>query len=321
MTKFSSAPVVDDQEVNDASLEDKVSRLGGSAVGSVELAGVPRVEVRDMRDKNLNEVETKINELLSNDDAVVTGSGVDEDGVIEEFDPYRSSLDGKKPSIYATDDPETAIFNAILDKRSPVAIALRVLDGGEGASSRMHVKEVGSPKFQIPQHMAEAIQTAIKLGPDGEEWKNLFRDGAVYVLPKGKFSQDSPMIDGAEYPTDHEWNSQEVVTPGLAVLVSAELVGEVLRFDGEDANVEIIPVDEAEVLSGFRRDMDAVIPEGKAEFSVDELMAMANGSEERLEFAEALKQKVGSASLPREQFVEMAADLYEERVKEQAKAV
>lgn len=271
----------------------------------------------DMRGQTVDEVKVRLTEMAGENLVMRGSNGAVE--LIEEFDPARSNLAGKKQSVYATDDPETALFNALLNKHGSRAVALRMLDGGFGASSNMVINSSSRKKFAVPENMARAIKEAYTAGPDSPEWHSLFGEGVVYIMSKDKFSQDSPLLDGRHQDTDHEWNSQQKVASEFAVTVSPELIMDVLRFDGEDANVEIIPVDEAEVLSGFRRDMDAVIPGGRSEFSVEELVAMAQGSEERLEFAKALKQRIGSGSLPREEFVELAAKLYEERVKNQAR--
>ncbi len=316
MTKVDFAPRLEEPK----DLESSVDVVGGAIVRVVDLESHERektMQAIDMRGQTVDEIKVRLTEMAG-DDLIMRGSnGAIE--LIEEFDPARSNLAGKKQSVYATDDPETALFNALLNKHGSRAVALRTLDGGFGASSNMVVKTPGKSKFAVPEHMAEAIQGAYVAGPGSKEWVSLFGDGVVYLMSKDKFSQESPLLDGSHENTDHEWNSQQRVASEFAVTVSPELIMDVLRFDGEDANVEIIPVDEAGVLSGFRRDMDAVIPEGRSEFSVEELVAMAQGSEERLEFAEALKLRVGSGSLRREEFVEMAARLYEERVKNQAR--
>ena len=316
MTKVDFAPRLEEHE----DLESSVDAVGGAIVRVVDLElneADKTMQAIDMRGQTVDEVKVRLAEMAGEDLVMRGSNGAVE--LIEEFDPARSNLAGKKQSVYATDDPETALFNALLNKHGSRAVALRMLDGKLGASSNMVVKTPGKSKFAVPEHMAEAIQSAYVAGPGSEEWASLFGDGVVYLMSKDNFSQDSPLLDGRHQDTAHEWNSQQKVASEFAVTVSPELIMDVLRFDGEDANVEIIPVDETEVLSGFRRDMDTVIPEGRVEFSVEELIAMAQGSEERLEFAEALKQRVGSGSLPREEFVELAAKLYEERVKNQAR--
>jgi len=322
MTKFSSAPVIDDAERDgEVPVGTKVGLAGSVVVGAVDQErNAPKIEVVDMSGASVEEVETKLNEVLAGGSAVLHGSGESENGVIEEFDPLRSNLAGKKSSIYATDDPETAIFNAVLDKRSPVATALRILDGGEGASSKMNIRKDGVMKFQIPEHMANAIQEALSLGPESPQWKALFRDGVVYVLPKDKFSQDSPRIDGVEESTDHEWNSQEKVVPDGVIQVSSKLITDVLRFNGEDANVEIVTVDDEVVVSQFAGGMMAAIPEGSTEFGADDLLSLAGGSEERLRFAELVREKLGSDKLPVDEFVGQAAEIYREMILERAKA-
>lgn len=323
MTKFSSAPVAKypDTERSPDSLAPSIGGVGGAIVRVTDLESDKgdTMQAIDMRGQTVNEVKIRLAEMAG-DDLVMRGSnGALE--LIEEFDPAQSNLAGKKQSVYATDDPETALFNAILNKHGSRAVALRMLDGGYGASSNMVIKIPGkSNKFAVPEHMAEAIQEAYAAGAGSKEWDSLFGDGVVYLMSKDKFSQDSPLLDGSPEETDHEWNSQQKVVSEFAVTVSPELIKDVLRFDGDNANVEIIPVDEADVLDGFKRDMEAVIPEGKLEFSADELMAMAQGSKERMEFAKLLKQRIGPGSLPKEEFAKKAAEFYEERVKELSKA-
>lgn len=327
MTKFSSAPASDDpeqKERTELNPETQASRVGATVLGisKLETIAPKTVEVLDMQKASIEEVEAKLNEELASGEIVLHGSGGGETKIIEEFDPARSNLANKRPSIYATDDPEVAIFNAVLDKLSPRVVAIRMLDGGSGASSGMNIREDGRMKFEIPKNIADAIRRALELGEESKEWKSLFRDGVVYALPKDKFSQNSARADGVKDSTDHEWNTQQKVRPEFAVTISAELIKDVLRFDGENANVEIIPVDAAEVQAGFKRGMEATIPDDLEEFSADELIEIATGSggsDERLEFARLLKEKIGSGKRPRNEFVELAANFYEERIKEQAK--
>ncbi len=315
MTKVDFAPRLEEPD----DLGTTIDGVGGAIVRVVDLESHGKektMQAIDMRGQTVDEVKIRLAEMAG-DDLVMRGSnGAIE--LIEEFDPARSNLAGKKQSVYATDDPETALFNALLNKHGSRAVALRMLDGAQGASSRMVIHSSEKKKFVIPENMARAIQEAYVAGPGSSEWSSLFGDGVVYLMPKDKFSQESPLLDGSPEETDHEWNTQQKVASEFAVTVSPELIMDVLRFDGEDANVEIIPVNETEVLEGFKHDMNSTIPEGKKEFSTDELMAIAQGSEERLAFAEALRQRIGSGALPREQFVELATKLYEERVRKQA---
>jgi hypothetical protein len=318
MTKFNVSSATD---VNVAPLERRVGVAGAVAVGLDVEQGeeAKKVEIIDMRGASKSEVEARLDDRLKVGDVVLTGSEGGEDGIIEEFDPSMSNLRGKKPSIYATDDPEVAMFNAILDKRSPVATALRILDGGEGASSQMVIRDGESPKFQIPQHMAEAIKNAIELGPESTEWQSLFRDGVVYALPKDKFSRESPMQGGEEYPTDHEWNSQDKVVPEAAVLVSSGIISEILRFDGEDANVEIVPKDDSLVLDQFAEGMSIAIPDGVEQFGVTDLLGMAGDSNERVIFARRVEAELGSEKLPKDEFIRRAAKIYRDMILERAK--
>ena len=319
MTKFDTAPTVD---VYKAPLVARVGVAGAVAVGIGAEYGeeAKMIEIVDMRGLSKTEVEARLDDRLEGGDVVLSGSGGAESGIIEEFDPSVSNLGGKKPSVYATDDPEVAMFNAVLDKRSSVAVALRILDGGEGASSQMVIRDGERPKFQIPQHMAEAIKNAIELGPESPEWQSLFREGVVYSLPKDKFSQESPMEDGGDYPTDHEWNSQDKVVPEAATLVSPAIITEILRFDGEDANVEIVPMDDSLVLDQFAEGMSVAIPGNVEQFGPADLLEMAGDSEERVAFAKRVEGELGSVRLPKDEFIRRAAKIYRDTILEQAKA-
>lgn len=310
MTKFSSAPILDDHEVGGASVEARVSGVGATAVGALEVGGASAVGVHDMRDKEIAEVEAELNGLLSGGDTVLTGSVGIEGGLIEEFDPARSELGSKKPSVYATDDPETAIFNAVVDKHSDLALVIRRMDGGEGASSGMLIRQDGAIKFGVPEMMAKAIRRAIELGPDSEQWKALFRDGAVYALPKDKFTQDSARTDGVEEPTDHEWNSQEAVEPGRAVAVSASLIKDVLRFDGEDANAQVVFGGKDRFLAAAKEQFEEAMASRVSELGSEDLVAISGESGERREFAEFVGERMGRGKLPKEEFLGLVTKLY-----------
>lgn len=341
MTKFNSASspasFADDTEVVGAAAEvapslaminANVEKVGGVAVDlatavvdpPVEQNGtMKKIEIIDMRGLEAKVVEARLEELAGDRFVMHGSNGVGETGgIIEKFDPSKSELVGKKPSVYATIDPEVAVVNAALNKHGPVGIALRMLDGGVGASSNMVIGSldgVDRKKFRVPENMAKAMKKAYVAGPESPEWASLFSDGEVYLMPKAEFSQDSVMLDGSKYPTDHEWNSQQRVAPSSVVQVSAELIKDVLRFDGDDANVEIIPVDEATVLDAFKQDMEGLIPRDKVDFSVAELMKMSEGSKERMDFAHALEGVIGSGSVARADFAEAASRLYFERAR------
>lgn len=299
----------------------RMDTAGATLVRSTELATTAEVtqsvETSDMRGLSAEEVTRNLGEMLGEEHVAHGSIGTTE--VIDEFDPARSKLSGKEPSVYATDDPEVAILNAVLDKHGSRAAAIRQLDGGEGASSQMVIHSPGSRKFVIPENMARAIQVAMDLGPESPEWQSLFGEGTVYLFPKGEFSQDSPRLDGSPQTTDHEWNSQDKVRPNGAVLVSPDLIKDILRFDGEDANVEILPVDEVAVAGRLGQGIAEMIPM-TTDVAADDLIALAGDSRDRLDFIGVLRQRTASQRIPREEFVKLATEVYREALLEKAKA-
>jgi hypothetical protein len=273
----------------------------------------------DLRERSYGEVCEGLTRIAEAGNYVMHGSSLAR-GELDELDPTISTIGGKKPSIYASDDPRAAIFNAVYNKHGEWAKQLRSVDYGHGASSTMHMKRGrGYPSFVIPEAQAEALREAIKEGASSELYQGLLGDGVVYMAPKSYFSQESPKIEsdsssGLE-TTDHEWNTQVAVRPEVMCYVSPEIIVELLKFDGPDQNVEIMSSDSmrAENIKQISQQFEAVLPEGVT-LDASALDSIVKGGgekvDEKAKFIEFAKDKVGE--MPRDEFAHRLAELYDD---------
>ncbi len=276
-------------------------------------------ETYDLRGESLDEVRDRLADLAAQYNAVMHGASLSI-GQIDEFDPSRSTIGGKLPSIYATDHPDAAIFNAIYDKHSKPARGLREEDFGEGASSNMHMRRgIGHAAFVLPQAQAEAIKRA-QLAITAGEKPELVGEGLVYLLPKEKFTQDSPetahAVSGAADYSDHEWNSQARVRPLAVVAVSTDLLVDLLVFDGPAQNVYIFTREElvARRVEEFEQQFDGMLGPNNSDqldsSSLHTLAAQISPDDPRAESKRDLLSRAEAIPrLPRKQYIRALAQL------------